>query len=484
MSARAPMLVLELNEATEHFLRRYVAEGELPHFARLLAGGRFLRTRIAGWRADADRAWRHISPWMVWPSVYTGLPIERHGIVGFGQDSRALQGACIWDRLNAAGVTTGVCGNLMSWPPRGGDKALFYVPESLADTDETIPEAARPAQAFSILAARNYSESFVKTAPRAVALLLRSLGSGVSLATAARMLAQVPLEILRGPRQHPERAMLHSYMLADVFKALWTATRPAYATAQFNHIAYMQHRYWRAAEPERFGDAVGPLDRHFFGTAAERRRFEAMFAGCILRSFQLADRILGDWRAMAGESATIAVLTGLGQRPMEPGRDIHNPEIRLVRIEALFARLDLPASTCLPQMNPDLTLTFADRAAAEAAERKLAAVTVDGALPLFHQQRVGAQLFLEVQLPESLWDRPLGAAEIRVGDNGPALRLADHVVVNAQRSQSTAHHQDEGWMLVGGDLAGLDLPAESLDVTEICPLFLRRFGIGQVNRAA
>lgn len=47
---QAPLSVLfvELNEAEQHFLRRFVAEGKLPAFARMLEEGAFVRTRIPG----------------------------------------------------------------------------------------------------------------------------------------------------------------------------------------------------------------------------------------------------------------------------------------------------------------------------------------------------------------------------------------------------------------------------------------------------
>lgn len=111
------------------------------------------------------------------------MPHDQHDIIAFGQDTSNIQGRCIWDVLDEAGVSTGVCGSLRSYPPRNAGSARFYVPESLADDADCFPEDARPVQEFCLFAARNYSESFVKQAVGATALLLRSARSGVRIGT-------------------------------------------------------------------------------------------------------------------------------------------------------------------------------------------------------------------------------------------------------------------------------------------------------------
>ena len=112
------VLFYELNEASEHFLTKYIAEGKLPALARMRREGAFLTTRIPTYRPDdPNKSWRDISPWIIWPSIYTGMTPEAHGIVGFGQDVSHLRGRFLWDVLDAHGHSVGVCGDLMSYPP-------------------------------------------------------------------------------------------------------------------------------------------------------------------------------------------------------------------------------------------------------------------------------------------------------------------------------------------------------------------------------
>ena len=260
------VLFLELNEAERYWIDKLAAEGKLPVFRRLLEGGVCLRTSIPDFDPAADRAWRTITPWIIWPSVYTGMKPRQHGIIAFGQDTTPIQGRCVWDVLDKAGVSTGVFGSLLSFPPRNAGAARYYVPESLADDPDCFPAEARPVQEFSVFTSRNYSESFARQYVEATRLLVGSMRSGVRPATVMRTLLQIPRELLQGDAQVPERAMIQSYILTDAFKRLYAEHKPRFATLHLNNVAYMQHRYWRAAEPDRFRDELSLTDHRFFGT--------------------------------------------------------------------------------------------------------------------------------------------------------------------------------------------------------------------------
>jgi hypothetical protein len=290
---RISVLFVEVNEAERHFLDQGIAAGRLPNLARMAAGGVLLRTRVRGFDPSQEKAWRLISPWIIWPSVYSGLEPAAHGIIGFGQDTASIRGRCVWDVLDAHDIPVGVFGSLMSYPPRTSGNALYYVPEGLADSADCIPEAARPVQEFSIFSARNYSESFSLKAFEAVPLLLKTMKAGVRANTVLRTLAQVPMEVLYGSARVPERAMLASYIAFDAFEALYKEHRPAFGTLHLNHVAYMQHRYWRAAEPNLYREELSATDQRFFADVGERKRYEKRFSHWIERSFAYTDELLG-----------------------------------------------------------------------------------------------------------------------------------------------------------------------------------------------
>lgn len=476
MSRPPAVLLIELNEADGHFLDKWAGSGRLPAFQRMLDEGVRVMTRVPGWDGKAERAWRDISPWIVWPSVYTGMTPEEHGIVGFGQDTTALQGRCVWDVLDSAGVSTGVFGSLMSYPPRTSGAAEFYVPEALADDADCLPDEARPLQEFNIFAARNYSGGFGGKRLHAVRLLLGSMRSGVSAGTVLKTLWQVPAEKLRGAAREPERALLQTYMGWDAFSRLYRRHRPAFATFHCNHVAYLQHRYWRAAEPERYSPELNETDRRFFETGAARSDYERKFAHWIETGFVHADEVLGRCMEMVAPGTVVLLATGLGQRPFDPTHEIHNPVVRLIHAEELFDAIGLRNYELLHQMNPDVTVNLATVAEADAAAERARGLHVREGEPLFAVSQRGRQLFLELDMP-----RRQEAGE-RIAIRHRALPdfeadLARHVEEHGTNDQSTAHHKDAGLLLAwrrGGELAA---DRRSVPVTDVAPTILSLFDL-------
>ena len=469
------VIFLELNEADGHFLDAHVERGDLPAFRQVLEEGARWVTRVPGWDGRGERAWRDISPWIVWPSVYTGLLPQEHGLIGFGQPSVSIQGRCTWDVLDAAGVSVGVFGSLMSHPPRTAGSARFYVPEALADDNECFPEEARALQEFSIYSARHYSENFLRHALPATRRLLGTLRSGVGVGTVLRTLLQVPDEWVRGAPRFPERAMLMSYMGREAFWRLYDAETPDFATLHMNHVAYMQHRYWRAAEPQRYSGELSATDRRFFDEPAQRDRYERRLARWIERSFRFSDRVVAECMEALPPGGWLLIATGLGQRPFDPVEEIHNPVVRLVRAEELLGALGLSNFNIRHQMNPDLTVDFRDEVAARQGEGELKQLVV-GTEPLFAVQRRGAQVFLELDMPkrsepgEKLVIRHTSRTEL-------AVDLATHVEEHPTNDQSTAHHKDAGLLLAWCKGARARQRGTSVPVTAIAPAVLRLFGV-------
>ncbi len=470
------VVFVEVNEAERHFLEKGIAAGRLPNLARMTAGGVLLRTRVRGFDPSKEKAWRLISPWIIWPSVYSGLEPDEHGIIGFGQDTRSIRGRCIWDVLDAQGVSVGVFGSLMSYPPRNLGNTRYYVPEGLADDADCIPVEARPVQEFSIFSARNYSESFSLKAFEAVGLLLRTMKAGVRANTVLKTLAQVPKEVLFGSARVPERAMLASYIAFDAFKSLYLQHRPAFATLHMNHVAYMQHRYWRAAEPKLYRDELSPTDQRFFGDVAARKRYEERFSHWIEKSFAYTDEVLGRVLEMVDDSTIVLVGTGLGQRPFDPVGEIHNPVVRLVKERELFDAAGLTDYVVLHQMNPDLTVNLADEAAAMRAELALSGFYVNESEALFHVARRGRQVFVELNMPRREGKSEMTAIRHRTIPT-LAAQFSRHIHEHPTADQSTAHHKDTGWLLAYSKGLKLEAASDTMSVTEIAPTILSWFDV-------
>lgn len=471
------VVFVEINEADRHFLEKFIQANKLPTFSRMRSEGSFVRTHVPGWSFKDARSWREIMPWIIWPSVYTGLSPAQHGIVAFGQDTSTILGKCIWDVLDRHGLSVGVLGSLLSYPPRNDGHAAFYVPENLADDAACFPPEARPLQEFCVASSRNYSEGLISQAVLSLDSLLRSRRSGVSLQTLARVLGQLPSELLLGKTREPERAMLLSYLVFDAFKYLYRQHRPRFASLHMNHIAYMQHRYWRAAEPERFPEGLSETDARFFTSTVQRSLYERKLRRWIERSFVYTDRQLAELCELADERTLIVVGTGLGQRPVDPIDGIHNPVVRLIREREFFDAAGLTDYRVLHQMNPDLTITFADEPAAVRAKPVVEGFQVRSGEPLFQVDQRRHQLFCEFVMPRGLFGKTTGVFITHA--KRPELRFsfARHVSQHSTNDQSTAQHHDAGWLLLWGKGRKVTALRESLSVMEVAPALLALYGI-------
>jgi len=110
------LLIFAVDGATWKIADPLIEAGKMPHLARLVAGGT---------RASLDTLEPTLSP-AIWTTIATGVPPERHGILGFdgvpGQsmttlpNSRMRRVKAYWDVLPDAGLTSGTVGWWATWP--------------------------------------------------------------------------------------------------------------------------------------------------------------------------------------------------------------------------------------------------------------------------------------------------------------------------------------------------------------------------------
>ena len=372
------------------------------------------------------------------------------------------------------GRVIGVFGSLLSYPPR--TDSVFYMPEALADTPDCHPKSLEPLQSFLTFGAHHYSDEFGPAAAvAATRRLIAAMGAGVAVGTALKTVTQVPREWISGPVARPERAMLYSYLALDGFSRIYTRTRPTFATLHFNHVAYMQHRFWRAAEPERFKPELSSTDRRFFATVEEREKTERRYARWIERSYVWTDDMIGRLMALLPDGGVLVIAGALGQHPYDPVSELHNPVVRLADPERLFTALGLEGFSVHHEMNPDLTVNFADDTAAKAAETMVTGLYVDPEQPLFVCQRRGPQLFLELEVPPLLQHHPDAAVRHR-SLNSLVVPAAECIWQAPSNEQSTAHHDGTG-LLLAWRKGGRMMPnAAEVSVTDIAPTLLALFG--------
>ena len=152
--------------------------------------------------------------------------------------------------------------------------------------------------------------------------------------------------------------------------------------------------------------------------------------------------------------------------------------MRLERAQELFEALGLARFKALYQMNPDLTVNFETNEAASAAAEKIAGVYVNAGHPLFHVERRGKQLFLELEMPQPIVPRETQRIRHTTA-TALELSLGDFVKEHGTNDQSTAHHKDIGFCIAWSPRLRVEAPERVAPVTSVAPAFLDLFGVSR-----
>lgn len=354
---------LELNEINFDYVEKYCAKGLLPNFAAILER----HDRIA---TDALAQHPALEPWIQWPTVYSGLSHERHGIFRLG-DAVGAQLVQIWEHLEAAGLKVGAI-----MPMNGTNRcksAPFFLPdpwtggEPVGD-DDTI-------RLYHLLGAMTRENAHDGGGTlRSIKVLLPLAYRFLKL----RSLPQLIMLSLLSFRFKWAKAIVLDRLLADVFMTLWRRHKPDYASLFLNAGAHIQHHHtYDSAVYE--GDQRNPA--WYKGKAAE--------IDPLLTVYEAYDRIIGDIQTF--DDNRVIITTGLSQTP---NRKPHY-QYRLIDYPGFLSAIGCRNFEVMPRMSRDFLVTFQDRADLLDALRKLTEFRVAGK-PLFSADDRGTSLFCQV----------------------------------------------------------------------------------------
>jgi hypothetical protein len=227
-----------------------VAEGVLPHFAALAAGGV---------SADLDTVEPVISP-TVWTSIATGRSPEAHHVTDFFKTALDRPVPTVFERLAAAGHRVGVYDYLATWPPAslpGG----FVIPGWTRRDDAVTPP--------DVFARAGLSPAY------------RYSLEGMRLRD----------EYLRNAREELARKAPQWLALARAFDV-------EIGAVTFYTVDALSHRFWRDAFPEQFeGGGLAP---------------DPAYRGVLREAMVGVDRALGEIRASLAPEDVLLVASDHG----------------------------------------------------------------------------------------------------------------------------------------------------------------------------
>lgn len=280
------LVMIGYDGTTWDLVDRFRAAGMLPNFDRLIRTG-----------ASAELQTLHpiLSP-PIWASIGTGKSPDAHGIKDFWATSHDLKAKWVWDIADEAGLSTGVLGYLVTWPPykKGG----FLVPGWMAQGTETIP----PELSFLKELERGEKAEVDRSPLETLGLVVASLRHGVTLGTLNESVGAVLARRL-GKRDDRQRAAenrrLKLAFNSDVYCHLLRRHQPDFSIFYDSGIDATEHLFFKYFEPESF-PSVKPEEVAALGDA-------------IPEIYRRADAAIGRIVASARPGANFLIVSDHGQ---------------------------------------------------------------------------------------------------------------------------------------------------------------------------
>lgn len=454
------IIFFELNEVPFRVIDAFVGWRPRSTLARLLPFCRQYET----YSEDISG----LSPWKTWPSVHRGVNDEQHMIYDLGQDLSEVDREFppIWKLLARAGIRTGVCGSLHTYPlPDDLDGFTFFLPDTFAAGSECFPAQLSTFQEFNLQMARDSARNVAKRIPWASSLrfLAAAPGLGLRPATALDIGMQLVSERL-APWKRVRRRTYQSILAFDVFLKSLETTRPDFSTFFTNHVASAMHRYWAATFPgdyEQFEFTDDWVARYRHEIEFAMSKFDEFLARLVAFTARNPEYQLWVTTSM-GQAATVAL-------PLET-------QLYVSDLGRLMRALGVPEGAWrrTPAMLPRYNV-IVDPEHRDSFVQALRAFEVDGA-PLEWREAKSGFFSLHFghrnphlrNLPPRLRGQAMTNEELGL----------DHVKID-DLSGSCAYHIPQGVLLVYDptDRSRKSAERPTISTLELAPTLLEHFGL-------
>lgn len=354
------VILIEFNELTPALMDRFIAQGELPNFARF-------RNESQEFITDAQATGEDLNPWVQWVTVHTGLDLDEHGIK-YLSDGCDLSTPALWDIVSEAGENVLVFGSMNG----RYDKPLngYLVPDPWSSGLACYPpDEFETFYSFIRDAVQEHTNPDAKSSTTTAQFVKWMATHGLSPNTVFRVLAQIASEKLGN--ESWKKAVILDRFQWDVFKKYYKSSKPRLATFFSNSTAHYQHKYWRCMQPELF--AAQPTDNEV-----------ASYGQAILFGYKQADELIGRFIRLADKDTALVFCTALGQQPYLGHEDSGGRVYYRLKDQHVLTKLGLVSNYRFePVMAEQFYLKFDTEEDAESAKTTLGGLRTNGA-PTFH----------------------------------------------------------------------------------------------------
>lgn len=282
-------IVLELNELCPPVLERMMARGELPNFKQLHDTSDVYVT----YANDTEE----LEPWVQWVTLHTGKLQAVHGAKELDEGYK-IDLPRVWDMLGDRGVSSLIFGSMNS---RKFSDQVFLVPDPwsvrVAPSDPDYMAFHEFISFFVTEHTNNRAKLNRRVALNFVRYLLKR---GIALGTIMAAARQLLQEKTSPHDRKWARALILDLLMWDIFERDYARRRPQFATFFANSTAFLQHRYWRHMEPEKYQVKPSAEEMAAYGTAIEE-------------SYRHMDRLVARARKLVGPNGRLVLATALSQ---------------------------------------------------------------------------------------------------------------------------------------------------------------------------
>lgn len=323
MSSNNKVILLEFNELSPKLLSKFIREGKLPNFAKLLNGS---TTNIT----DANCAEENLEPWIQWVTLHTGLSFEQHKVHRLGE-AHKLESKSIWDVLSEHNKTSWLCGSMNAkW--NSNDTNIHALPDPWSMDAVSSPKSLQPFYNFVRANVQEHSnERYKLSLKNKLGFISFMITHGLSLVTCKKIFKAIYRQITKSDLTWRKATVL-DWLQFDVFSHVYKKEKPDFSTFFSNSTAHFQHKFWRYMEPENF--TLKP-------TQLEQQKYK----DAILYAYQNHDELIGRVFALAEKDTKIILSSALSQQPYtlkdsEGGKRYYRP-IDIHQIPARFELLNV-----------------------------------------------------------------------------------------------------------------------------------------------
>lgn len=401
-----PVILLELNEINFYYVERYIADGRLPNFSRLISKCGIQRT-------TSEREYEHLEPWIQWVTAHTGKSLSEHGVFRLG-DIVNTSVEQIWEFLEKHGLKVGAIS-----PMNAKNRTLhaeFFVPDPWTNTEVTGSKLVRKISEAVSQAVNDNAQS--KIGANSLLWLTLALLRFVPLSNYRRYFSLF-VSLLKGHSW--SKAQFLDELLSDVAISLVKQKNPHFASLFLNAGAHIQHHYM-------FNSTV------YEGKERNPEWLIDRNSDPVFDVYSQYDQIVGKFLRNFPKHR-LMIATGLHQDPYPHTKYYW----RLLNHSSFLNLIGVKFTAVEPRMSRDFLIKFEGIEEALDAERKLNQIVANDSLPVFEVDNRGSSLFVMLTYPNAITDK----TTLKVG-NQIIADFKNHVVFVAIKN---GEHNGEGFLI-------------------------------------